>query len=67
MICYTCFDKMTRERDYDLVTGMKSTWAVCRDCKRDVCIWSRELQPSDQDVMLRLFYEGDTETERLRY
>jgi hypothetical protein len=65
MICNCCFDKMTRERDYDLIQGMKYTWMVCKDCRRNICISSRPLLPKDQWKMMELYYEGDTETERL--
>ena len=65
MLCKICFDKMTRAEEYDLRAGMKYSWAFCADCRNDVCVASRPLEPRDQWKLMKLYYDGDTEKERL--
>ena len=65
MICFMCFDKMTKLKVYDLKAGMKYTYAVCEDCRREHWMYSRPFLRKDEETIEDLYYNGDTKTERL--
>lgn len=67
MMCRTCFAKMERYIEYDLLDGKVRVFRVCRECRYAREVWVGPLVPENEEKMLALFYGGNTSETHLIY